>query len=109
MPTTLDQMAVGLLGLLYQKHVAPKVPQGFDLWSNGLGRLAQGAVQAAGVPQLTGDEVAAGVLAMLGVGQPRLRVGAPPRMVRRVSIDKNGQLQFEEVQPQVIDVKAERV
>lgn len=100
MPVTLDQFVIGALEGYVRTHVQPKVPQ-FDLLGNGLGVVIRGLVQSAGIPDVTGDEIAAGALKAIGIGAGA-RPGALYRPVRRVSIDKGGP-------GRVIDVRAEVV
>jgi hypothetical protein len=94
MATNLQQFVTALLGHVVRTHVEPKV--GLPLWDNGLGTFTQGLVASSGIPAVTGDEIAGGVLNVLGMGkQPRR--GGLYRPIRRVQLE-NGK---------VIDVKAE--
>jgi hypothetical protein len=63
MPQTLDQFAVQLI----EGYVRKVQPARADtLLSNGLGVVIRQLVDAAGVPSVTGDEIAAGALRALG-------------------------------------------
>lgn len=68
MPVTLDQVLLQLFKQhVYDKHIAPGLGEhGETLWNNGVGRLTHGLIRSAGVQPVTGDEVAAGVLQMIG-------------------------------------------
>jgi len=78
MPQTLDQFAVALIER-YVRHVQPRHAD--SLLSNGLGVVIRGLVDAAGVPAVTGDEIAAGTLKALGF--KGLRPGGLHRPIRR--------------------------
>ena len=70
----LQELCLILIGQAVKKHVEPRC-NNLPLWENGLSRIAEGLVQA-GVPPVTGDEVAERALRMMGVGQ---RFASPTR------------------------------
>lgn len=76
MPATLRSFSLALL----QQFVSQVHPRGAMAWENGVGRLAAGLVDAAGVPEVTGDDIAVGALNLLGIG-PAPRRGALHRPV----------------------------
>jgi len=67
---TLQQFLHALAEAAFKKHVEPKL-NNVPVWDNGIGHLAQGVINAT-VPPVTGDDVAARVLAMFGIGRNRL-------------------------------------
>ena len=77
MALTLHQFVMGLAEAAFKTHVEPKLNKA-PLWDNGVGKLTEGIVTAAGVPQYTGDQIAAGILHMMGVGVPRVKRGYDP-------------------------------
>jgi hypothetical protein len=100
----LQQLCIALLGQAVKTHLEPKC-NNLPLWDNGLGRLAEGLVQSAGIPALTGDDVAVGTLRALGMG-PNPRRGGIYRPIRRAPAEsQNGAVS----QSRVIDVQAEVV
>jgi hypothetical protein len=101
MATNLQELCIALLAQAVKTHLEPKC-KNLPLWDNGLGRLAEGLVQSAGIPALTGDDLAAGTLRALGMG-PNPRRGGIYRPIRRAApatIEEKGR---------VIDVQAEVV
>jgi hypothetical protein len=64
--TNLQELCLALIGQAVKQHVEPRC-NNLPLWENGIGKLAEGLVQA-GVPPVTGDEVAERALRMMGVG-----------------------------------------
>lgn len=64
-PTNLQEFCVALIGHAVKTYIEPKC-NNVKLWENGAGALAAGVVQQF-VPNVTGDEVAARALAMMGV------------------------------------------
>jgi hypothetical protein len=74
MATNIQELCLALIGQAVKAHLEPRC-NNLPLWDNGLGRLTEGLVKSA-VPNVTGDDVAAGVLAAMGVGQPRIAGGA---------------------------------
>lgn len=91
--TNLQDFLHALAGAAFKAHIEPRLNKA-PLWDNGVGALAKGVINAA-VPPVTGDDVAARVLAMFGIGRNRLASG------RRIP------LQYDASQPgqgRVIDV-----
>ncbi len=87
----LQDLIVGALGHAVKKHVEPRYNNA-PLWDNGLGKFAEGLVQAS-VPNVTGDDIAEGALLMLGVrrpGQPRV-IGRGRPSQDRASVDRTTQ------------------
>lgn len=72
--TNLQELCLALIGHAVKTYAEPRCAN-LPLWDNGVGKLAEGLVQA-GVPPVTGDEVAERALRMMGVGQ---RFASPTR------------------------------
>jgi hypothetical protein len=98
MATNLQELCLALIGNVVKTHLEPKC--GLPLWDNGLGRFAEGLVQSAGVPAITGDDLARGTLRALGMG-PNPRRGGLYRPIRRAGPQRPNE--------RVIDVQAEVV
>ena len=78
MASNLQELCVALIAQAVKEHLEPKC-NNLPLWDNGLGTIAQGLVQTK-IPALTGDQIAEGMLRMMGVRGP---VIAPPKQAPR--------------------------
>jgi hypothetical protein len=88
MAANLQQLCIDLLGVAVKTHLEPRC-KNLPLWDNGLGKFAAGLVKSAGVPDVTGDEIAAGALKALGIGEGA-RPGGLYRPIRRGTIAAAG-------------------
>lgn len=101
MAVSLQDLCITLAEQWVQNHVQPRCGN-FDLLGNGGSVIVRGLVVSAGVPDVTGDEVAAGLLRALGMKGDDARPGCLHRPIKRAEIRReNGRV--------VIDTTAEVV
>lgn len=88
MAVNLQELCVGLLCQAVKTHLEPRF-NNLPLWDNGLGKFTEGLVKSAGIPDITGEEFAAGALRAIGIGKDA-RPGGLYKAPRRVQIEQHG-------------------